>query len=373
MFFITSVGDNISRIADTLRIALGRSDLIITCGGLGPTVDDMTREAVAAATDRELVFVPALEEQIKARFSSFRMTMPENNKRQAFIPQDATIIHNPVGTAPSFITEHQGRLIVTLPGVPRELKYLFNEQVVPFLQQRYSLGIIKTRNLKVAGIGESALDEMIGEQLLNSSNPSIGLAAHHGIIDVRLTAKGDNASQVNSMLDEMEERVRQKIGTYIYGYDKDRIEDVLAQGLLRQHARLHILEVGLNGLISSLEQSKHASAFLGTVESFPTLLSYLNAYPNQTNLSYRELAATASGRLVQSEKDFAIVIISDTEVNERPDSAESTVVVAASFYDTVTRSYGFGARSELASGWVSRWAMANIWQMCMKVGNASQG
>jgi len=280
VFFITSVGDNISRIADVLRIAMGRSELIITCGGLGPTVDDMTREGVAAATDRNLIFVPALLEQIQARFSNFGMAMPENNKRQAYIPQDATVIHNPVGTAPSFITEHNGKLIITLPGVPRELKYLITEEVVPFLQKRFALGVIKTRNLRVAGIGESALDEMIGKQLLNSANPSIGLAAHHGVIDVRLTAKGDSAAQVNDMLDEMEARVRQRIGTYVYGYDKDRIEDVVAQSLRLRHARLHILEVGLNGLTANLQRVSNHAEFLGTVESFPNVLAYLEAYPH---------------------------------------------------------------------------------------------
>src|SRR5882724_5253624 len=127
LYFMTSVGDNEKRIADSIRIALGRAQIVITCGGLGPTIDDMTRQAVADATDRGLTFHQDLLDQIAERFKGFRSQMTENNKRQAYVPDNAIIIENPVGTAPSFVVEQGDKVVISLPGVPREMKFLMNE------------------------------------------------------------------------------------------------------------------------------------------------------------------------------------------------------------------------------------------------------
>src|SRR6185369_6662300 len=156
LFFMTSVGDNEKRIADAIRIAMGRSDVVITCGGLGPTIDDMTRQGVAIATDRGLTFHQNLLDKIAERFTNFRAQMTENNQRQAFLPDNAILIENPVGTAPSFIVEHAGSVVISVPGVPREMKYLMTESVIPYLQEHFNLGkgIIKARVLRTAGIGE---------------------------------------------------------------------------------------------------------------------------------------------------------------------------------------------------------------------------
>src|SRR5215475_450162 len=123
LYFMTSVGDNEQRIADSIRIALSRADVVITCGGLGPTIDDMTRQGVAIATERDLVFHQDLLDKIAERFASFRAKMTENNQRQAYLPANATVIENPVGTAPSFIVEHHESVVISVPGVPREMKY----------------------------------------------------------------------------------------------------------------------------------------------------------------------------------------------------------------------------------------------------------
>src|SRR5215475_14219124 len=204
LYFMTSVGDNEQRIADSIRIALSRADVVITCGGLGPTIDDMTRQAVATATDRGLTFHQTLLDAIAERFSGFRAQMTENNKRQAYLPDEATVIENPVGTAPSFIVEHHGHIVISLPGVPREMKFLMNEKVIPYLKERYKLGVIKAKVLKTAGIGESLLDHEIGTTLLEMSNPTIGLAAHAGQVDVRITAKADTVSMADEMIASIE-------------------------------------------------------------------------------------------------------------------------------------------------------------------------
>jgi nicotinamide-nucleotide amidase len=130
LYFMTSVGDNEGRIESAIRLAMSRADLIITCGGLGPTVDDMTRQSVAAATDRGLSYHEELYQQIVERFAGFRVQITENNKRQAYLPEHSIPIENPVGTAPCFIVEHEGKVIMSLPGVPREMKFLFTEKVI---------------------------------------------------------------------------------------------------------------------------------------------------------------------------------------------------------------------------------------------------
>ena len=202
LFFMTSVGDNEKRIADFIRIALSRAQIVITCGGLGPTIDDMTRQAVAAATDRGLTFHQDLLDQIAERFKGFRSQMTENNKRQAYVPDNAVIIENPVGTAPSFVVEYDDRVVISLPGVPREMKFLMNEKVVPYLRQKFGITnqIIKEKILKVAGIGESSLDDAIGTTLLEASNPTVGLAAHSGQIDVRIAAKAETTDQADTLI-----------------------------------------------------------------------------------------------------------------------------------------------------------------------------
>jgi molybdenum cofactor synthesis domain-containing protein len=139
LYFMTSVGDNEQRIADAIRIAMSRADVVITCGGLGPTVDDMTRQAVALATERGLTFHQSLLDKIADRFASFKVQMTENNKRQAYLPDDAILVENPVGTAPSFVVEYQGHSVISLPGVPRDMKFLLSEKIVPYLRERFNL------------------------------------------------------------------------------------------------------------------------------------------------------------------------------------------------------------------------------------------
>ncbi len=164
LYFTTTVGDNRQRIASAISTALDRADVIITTGGLGPTVDDMTRQAVADATGRELVFRQDLLDQIAERFNRFGSRMSENNRQQAYIPAGAIPIENPVGTAPCFIVESERGVVISLPGVPREMKHLLETAVIPYLRDRLGLTeVIKARVLRTAGIGESHIDEAIAD------------------------------------------------------------------------------------------------------------------------------------------------------------------------------------------------------------------
>jgi len=162
VFRKTTVGDNEQRIVNAIRKALNRCDVVITSGGIGPTVDDKTREAVAKATDQSLVLNTELLEFVSNFFKRRGLELGENNKRQAYIPENAIPIENPVGTAPGFIVEKNGSCVMSLPGVPRELYYLTEHTVLPYIKKKFGIQtIIKIRTLRTAGIGESNIDRMI--------------------------------------------------------------------------------------------------------------------------------------------------------------------------------------------------------------------
>jgi nicotinamide-nucleotide amidase len=262
-----TIGDNAKRIAQAIQQALERSDIVITTGGLGPTVDDPTRDAVALAMGVEAEFHPELWDQIQARFRRFGRTPTENNKRQAYLPQGATAIENPVGTAPAFLVETSNHAILALPGVPREMEYLMQHAVIPYLQKRFNLhGIIKSQILHTAGAGESQIDELIGD-LERLSNPTVGLAAHSGQVDVRITAKADSETEADAMIRPVDETVRQRLGQWIYGVDGELLESVVLQGLQKRGWTLAVVEAGVGGeLIGRLAVKKSVSdtgTFLG--------------------------------------------------------------------------------------------------------------
>lgn len=243
----TTVGDNTRRIAQAIQQALERCDFIITTGGLGPTVDDPTREAVAMAAGVETEFRPDLWEQIQARFQRFNRQPTENNRRQAFVPCGALAIENPVGTAPAFIVELGDKSIISLPGVPREMEYLMENAVTPYLRRRFELsGLIKARVLHTSGAGESQIDELIGD-LETLNNPTVGLAAHSGQVDVRITGKADSEEEADALIQPVEQSIRQRLGDWIYGADQETLEEVALRTLSRRNWKLVVVEAGLEG------------------------------------------------------------------------------------------------------------------------------
>lgn len=243
----TTVGDNARRIAQAIQQSLERCEIIITTGGLGPTVDDPTREAVALAVGVETEFCPELWDQIQARFERFGRQPTENNKRQAFIPKGALAVENPVGTAPAFIVEHAGRVIVSLPGVPREMEYLLDKVVLPDLRQRFQItSLIKARVLHTAGAGESQIDDLIGD-LETLSNPTVGLAAHSGQVDVRITAKAETEAAANQAIQAVEFELRKRLGDWIYGADEETLEEIALRSVRRRGWSVAVIESGLNG------------------------------------------------------------------------------------------------------------------------------
>jgi nicotinamide-nucleotide amidase len=364
IYMMSSVGDNRKRIADAIQGGLNRADIIITCGGLGPTVDDMTRQSVADATGRGLTFHQDLLDQISERFDSFKMKMSENNRQQAYLPDGAIAVENPVGTAPAFIVEQNGKCVISLPGVPREMKYLMNEKIVPYLRQKYDLGVIKARVLKTAGIGESTLDEMLGRELLEQSNPTIGLAAHTGQIDVRITAKAPTLEEADDLIQQTEANVLGRIGDYIFGADETTLDDVFVQVLVQKDVKVAVVQVGVGDLIAKTLIDANGETQLTQSQVFQNPLALRDAYQLSNEISLREMTRiVAEDTLKRSGADMVMLVVSDPDIDEGADSAEATVIgvhTANSYRDRV---YGFGAQSDFSRIWGKSWLLSAGWQM----------
>ena len=368
LYYMTSVGDNEQRIASAIRIALSRAQVVITCGGLGPTIDDMTRQGVAIATDRGLTFHQDLLDKIAERFANFRAHMTENNQRQAYLPDNAIVIENPVGTAPSFIVEHSGSVVISVPGVPREMKYLMTESVVPYLQEHFKLGtgIIKARVLRTAGIGESLLDTQIGTELLQASNPTIGLAAHTGQVDVRITAKASDEAEADRMIAIVESQLREKLGRYIFGVDQETIEDVLVKLLRETNVTVAISETGIGDPIGkAIEAVEQGSAVLAKKQINDSVNALRWSIAASETTPPRELAEQVSQMVSKAENALAsIVVVSSMDDQDHADNNEGGTAIAV-YLDGKTRSrvFGFGGQADIAATWVSTWSLSMLWQM----------
>lgn len=251
LYRTTSVGDNIERIAQTVRESTDRAQAIITTGGLGPTVDDPTREAIARAFDVPLEYQPQLWDEIQDKFTQFGSKPADNNKRQAYIPKGAIPISNPVGTAPGFIFETSESTVISLPGVPAELVVLLEDAVVPYLKKRLDLReVIKARIVRTSGVGESWLDNQI-DDLERLSNPTVGLAAHPGRVDIRITAKAESEGEVDEMLWQMEATLRQRLGKVIFGIDEETLEDVVLYAISERGWSLKVFEMNTDGILTN--------------------------------------------------------------------------------------------------------------------------
>ena len=264
IYFRTTVGDNELRIAHVLERALERADLVIVTGGLGPTVDDVTREAVARVTRRNLVLYPHLLSQIEAFFARFGSRMSDNNRRQAYLPEGCLPVENPVGTAPAFIVEDDSGTIISLPGVPREMHYLMERAVIPYLKERMGeQEVLVTRVLRTVAVGESRIDAVIAD-LETSANPTVGLSAHPGQTDVRIVAKAPTHEEAEALVAGFEAQIRRRLGAAIYATGSARLEAVIADELRLRNATLSVVETVTRGEITR-RLSAHPSVFRGGV------------------------------------------------------------------------------------------------------------
>jgi competence/damage-inducible protein CinA-like protein len=270
VFRTSSIGDNADRIAEAIQHAQTRAEVIITTGGLGPTIDDPTREAVAQAFATQVEFREELWQQVINRFARFDRTPTENNKRQAYVPQGSIAIENEVGTAPAFLMDSKKGVVISLPGVPREMEHIFQDKVLPFLRQKYVLdSVLIVRVLKTAGTGESSIDEKIAD-LEESANPTVGLAAHSGQVDIRLAAKAATETDARAIIEPMEQEIRNRLGSLIFGADEETLESIALDKIAARGWQLVALEAGLNGkLVGQLAASTNGDGTFQRGEVLP--------------------------------------------------------------------------------------------------------
>lgn len=253
VLYQTTVGDNRERMQEVLTHALQRADIVITSGGLGPTQGDITKEVTAKICNRELQLHQPSLERIKKIFARRSVAMPESNVRQAMIPEGAIVVDNDWGTAPGVILEVDGKMIVNLPGPPSELRCMFQHSILPYLQKHFGLqGTIVSRVLHTYGISESALEEQIKDFISSQTNPTLALLVRQGgEIIVRLTAKGESVEAAKVLIAKLEEKLRQRIGKFIFGVDGQSLEWVVGQSLLAKRLKISFAESCTGGLVSS--------------------------------------------------------------------------------------------------------------------------
>jgi len=249
VYFQTVVGDNEQRLIDVISLAKKRSDLIILTGGLGPTSDDITKETVSKSLGLKLYTDENIENKLKDFFKKRNLKMVESNLKQALIPEGATVLENNNGTAPGIIITSQNKHFVILPGPPGELIPMFEQSVIPFIREQ-SKESITSRTLKLVGIGESEAASKIQDLIDTQTNPTVAPYAKELEVHLRLTAKGDTKESID-LIDELENKIRERLGKFIYTTDEKSLEEVVVEKLINKNYTIATAESCTGGLLSS--------------------------------------------------------------------------------------------------------------------------
>ncbi|HEX8996786.1 MAG TPA: competence/damage-inducible protein A [Ktedonobacterales bacterium] len=271
LYYVSQVGDNLERLSETLARARSRSDVVITTGGLGPTEDDVTREAISAVLGETPTVDPALAEELRAFFAERGIVMPERNVKQAWLIPSAKALPNPRGTAPGWWVERDGVIIISMPGVPSEMVRMWEHEAAPRLRPHAGATLF-TRILRVASLGESTVEERLGE-LTHNVNPTIATYAKRDAVDVRITAKAESEDAARALVDAMDERARAALGPRnVFGEDTDTLASVLVRKLELRSETLAVMESCTGGLLSSTitDAPGSSAVFRGGIVSYAT-------------------------------------------------------------------------------------------------------
>ena len=332
VYYHSVVGDNGGRVKEAIDLALSRSDLIITTGGLGPTYDDMTKEAIADAMGLKMELHEDLLELIRSKFQG---DFPKNNERQAWFPKGATIVPNDWGTAPSCLVEKEGHAIIMLPGVPSEMKNIWNKYVTALLQQKQD-HVLVSRYCRIIGIGESALEERLEHLLKDSVNPTVAPYAGSGECMLRVTALALTEKEAYDMTVPVVDSIRQELGDLVYGVDVDTIEQVVSDMLKNAGLKVALCESCTGGLIAA-----RMTALSGASDIFECgLVTYSNGIKTavagvaleiiaeNTAVSEKTAAAMAEGALKVSKADLALSVTGVMGPLDLPEGEVGTVYCA---------------------------------------------
>lgn len=313
-YWISTVGDNLGRATEAVARALGRSDLVVCTGGLGPTEDDLTREAIAGALGEEPLVDDTLERELRGWFGRRGLEMPERNRKQAWLIPSARPLVNPLGTAPGWLVRapHPGpagpeRILVAMPGVPREMTRMWEREVEPLLRTSAS---IRSRTLKLLGIGESTVEEELGE-LVRSTAPTVATYAKTDGVHVRITDRDADASARDARIAAMEAEIRGRVGAQVWGVDDETLTSVIGRRLLARGRRLATAEAVTGGELARA---------LSELEDAPSWCAGGVVLPGAGEARLRE-ALEALGAdvvaLVPGGTDAGVVIVTTPEGEER--------------------------------------------------------
>jgi nicotinamide-nucleotide amidase len=307
------VGDNLSRISTAIRVGLDRSDAVVITGGIGPTQDDMTREALADVTGQALVFSEEYAGQLREWWARRGREMPESNLRQAYRPEGAVMLPNPRGTAPGLMVEHEGKPIFCVPGVPAEMEHLMATEVLPRLATASgSEKVIASVLLRTWGRAESEVAELLDDLYTGSVNPSLAFLASNSEIKIRMTAKAETAVEARSLIEPMEMEVRSRLGESIFGTDEETIERVLLRLLSERGLTIGTAESMTGGLVTArLTDLPGSSAVVkGGVVAYQTELKQrLLGLPDVPGVVTEEAAvALATGARALLDVDVALSV-----------------------------------------------------------------
>ncbi len=258
----TIVGDDESRLEETIEDALSRSDIVITTGGLGPTEDDITRTVSAKAVGRQLVFDEEVLAEVRARFQAFGREMPETNKRQAFIIKGADVLPNPNGSAVGMSLKIKEKFLVVLPGPPRELKPMFENFVLPKLRESTGEIYVKRKVLRVSGMGESAVDELIAPIYKEYKNVNTSILFNRSEIELHLAAQTGTIEEADRLLEDLSGKIIEKLGIAVFAMNGETMEAVIGKLLTESGKTLSVAESCTGGLIAErLTEVSGSSAY----------------------------------------------------------------------------------------------------------------
>jgi nicotinamide-nucleotide amidase len=246
------VGDNLGRVASAISTAMDRADAVIITGGIGPTRDDLTREALCEATGRDMVFSEEYAEHLRGWWQRRGRTMPETNLRQAFHPDGAALLANPKGTAPGLMLDHEGTLIFCIPGVPAEMEYLLEEEVMPRIAESAGAeSVLINRLVRTWGRSESDVAEILDDLYTGSTNPSVAFLASQGEIKIRISAKADSHDAAIALIEPIENEVRARLGDAVFGADDETMEVVVLNLLASLGLTIGTAESMTGGLVAA--------------------------------------------------------------------------------------------------------------------------
>ena len=284
---ISTIGDNYIQIKDILQSSIKENDIIILTGGLGPTNDDITKKCLNDFFKGKLISDKNTLSHIKKIFKKRNLDLTKKNRDQALVPDNCKILHNEYGTAPGIAFEKDNKLVISLPGVPYEMKSLFEDKCSKIIKQKFALSIIHHRTIKTVGIGESWLSDLISEWEKNLDNTiSLAYLPSIGRVKLRLTGRGNNLNKIKSAIDKEEKKVVPIIRKYIYGFDNEELESCVGNLLIKNKKTLSIAESCSGGYLSHLVTSIPGSSkyFSGSIVAYSNNIKINNLNVNKKNI-----------------------------------------------------------------------------------------